>query len=397
MSIRRRLIPAAFFTACLLILLSQCARKRPADIRGEAYTGSQTCVSCHKDVAGLYAHDVHRVTSRFLATALSSDSLQLPAGEFLFTGQTRVGVEKRANGLYQVAYVNGKNMKEERTDLAFGAGRSAYTFAFWYGDQLMQMPLNYHVKEHQWVNSPGFPDNQIYFGRPIVARCLECHASFAIKKPLTLENMNAPEEFERNSVIAGIDCERCHGPGAQHAGWQADHPDEKKSRYMTAYRDLSRDQKVNTCGICHSGAELQTAVSPFYFKPGDTINNLPDYNKFLGKDPDVHGNQKQLMQSSQCYIKSDLTCTSCHAPHAATKPDMVAYNQVCRNCHQAAEKQHTGLSGESMIAGKCVDCHMPVMQSDAIGFQKSNSKDKIPYSIRTHRIAVYPPTAKKAR
>jgi hypothetical protein len=44
---------------------------------------------------------------------------------------------------------------------------------------------------------------------------------------------------------------------------------------------------------------------------------------------------------------------------------------------------------KAVLAKNCIDCHMPVKESHAIGFQMSNSKEKIPYKLRTHRIAIY--------
>lgn len=44
---------------------------------------------------------------------------------------------------------------------------------------------------------------------------------------------------------------------------------------------------------------------------------------------------------------------------------------------------------QAVLANNCIDCHMPIKESHAIGFQMSGSQNKIPYRLRTHRIAVY--------
>ena len=155
---QRRLVLILFILAAFVVALVQCAEVKKQDPRGMAYAGSATCVKCHKDVSSSYIHNAHFNTSRSLSTAASADSLHLPVSNFIFTSNTRVGVEKRKSGLYQVAYINGKEVKAERTDIIFGSGNRAYTFGFWFGEQLMQMPLNFLTKQHQWVNSPGFPE-----------------------------------------------------------------------------------------------------------------------------------------------------------------------------------------------------------------------------------------------
>jgi len=59
------------------------------------------------------------------------------------------------------------------------------------------------------------------------------------------------------------------------------------------------------------------------------------------------------------------------------------------SCHQA--EAHPKLEGHDGVVMRqnCIDCHMPQQKSSTIGFQKSNSKEKIPYQVRTHRIAIY--------
>lgn len=372
-----------------MIAIVQCTEQATGDVRGKQYASRESCIQCHKNIAEHYLHEAHFNASKELYTSQATDRMKLQEGTYVFNENTKVGIERRTDGLYQVAYINGKNMKEERTDIVFGAGKSAYTFAFWYGNQLMQMPLNYLVAEHEWVNSPGFPSEQIYFGRAIITRCLECHSSFVQSKVITSANFQQQEEYVKNTLIAGIDCQRCHGPAAQHVQFHQENPDEKEAKYMARYQALSRSQKVDMCGVCHSGTNLKMLNSTFFFKPGDTINHLPEYSSYTGEDPDVHGKQKQLLTASKCYQLSNLDCGSCHKLHGAEEPSLAVYSQACIQCHQQVE--HPSLSQQAMLLAKdnCIDCHMPVRVSKDIGFQRSASKEKVPYKQRTHRIAIY--------
>lgn len=387
---RRRLFLIFLMLTAFVSVIVQCtqvAPKRP-DSRGPAYAGSSTCVSCHKDLSESYTHNAHFNASKMIDSA-GRDSLHLPDGEFIFNEHTKVGVKNLKKGLYQSAIVNGKDMKTEHTDMVFGAGISAYTFAFWFGNKLMQMPLNYVVKEHQWVNSPGFPEDQIYFGRPIVARCLECHSSFADKKLVQSANFNIEEEYVKNSVIAGIDCERCHGPAAQHVEFHTANPNVKNATYMVSYKKMALTRRIDLCGVCHSGTGIQTVSSTFAFKPGDTLKTLPQYNVYKGEDPDVHGKQKQLLEASLCYQRGKVECISCHDVHNNTKLSVQIYSNKCISCHQEVKHETLAAKDKAVLAKNCIDCHMPLKESKAIGFQMSNSKQKIPYRLRTHRIAIY--------
>lgn len=388
---RRRFFLIFLILAVFVFAAVQCTqvKSKSIDSRGPAYAGSASCVNCHKNLAESAVHNSHFKASKMLTKPNSADSLHIPDGEFVFNEQTKVGVKNRADGLYQSALINGVDKKTEHTDMVFGAGNSAYTFAFWYGKQLMQMPLNYLTKEHQWVNSPGFPTDQIYFGRPIVARCLECHSSFADKKLVQGPNFSIEEEYVKNSVIAGIDCERCHGPAAQHVVFHEENPTVKTANYMVSYKKLALTRRIDVCGVCHSGTGIQTVSSTFSFKPGDTLKTLPQYSAYRGEDPDVHGKQKQLLEASVCYQLGKAECITCHDIHDNKKPSLEIYSNKCISCHQEVKHETLTEKNTAALAKNCIDCHMPVKESHAIGFQMSNSKEKIPYKLRTHRIAIY--------
>jgi 3D (Asp-Asp-Asp) domain-containing protein len=393
---QRRLVLLMFLVSVLVIVIVQCKQVQHDDLRGVAYAGSATCVKCHKDISSSYAHNAHFKTSKITEgdssnTQRSSiaDLLKLPTSEFIFNTGTRVGIEKRNGGLYQVAYINGKEVKAERTDVVFGSGHRAFTFGFWFGDQMMQMPLNYLTQEHQWVNSPGFPEDQVYFGRPIISRCLECHSSYIEKKQVSSTQLNPEESFVKGSMIAGIDCERCHGPAAEHVEFHLDNPEEKRPSHMIKFKELPLSRRIDMCGICHSGIQMQNDRSNFAFQPGDTLRSLPQYNTYNGGEPDVHGNQMQLLKSSPCFLIGKADCVSCHDVHEDQPQSLALYSKKCITCHQS--DPHPKIKGQdaALLKQNCIDCHMPEKSSSAIGFQKSNSKEKFPYKVRTHRIAIY--------
>lgn len=386
---RRNVILLFFLMTCLAITIVECNGERRVDVRGETYAGMQSCLSCHQQIVDNHLHNAHFKTSRVLKGSEAIDSLGLEDGVFIFNEHTQVGVESRSDGLYQTAYINGENVKSERMEVAFGSGRRAYTLAYWYGNKLMQMPLNFLVKEHIWVNSPGFPTDQIYFGRAIVSRCLECHGSYVKTNLLQQANMTVEEEFMKESLILGVDCERCHGPSAAHVSFHKQHPEVNEGKKLIGYQQLSREQRMDMCGICHSGVSLQVMSSTFFVKPGDTVKTLPEFADYIGESIDVHGKQKQLIEASKCYQMSKMDCNTCHSIHQQEPPTLALHSKQCITCHQ--EQRHPSLnkSQVSTVSTNCIDCHMPMQTSEDIGFQKSGTKEKIPYQVRTHKIAVY--------
>ena len=170
---------------------------------------------------------------------------------------------------------------------------------------------------------------------------------------------------------------------------------------MVTGHSLTRQQQMDACAVCHSGNDKEKEISTFKFKLGDTLAHffLPwAARRNKNADPDVHGNQCQLLAQSKCFLASKtLSCTTCHNPHTNAGNDLGEYAKTCISCH--AHPDHRSLHMDEASAGRitsnCIDCHMPEQPSRAITFQLAGSHTKSAYLLRTHRIAIYPDAATK--
>ena len=101
------------------------------------------------------------------------------------------------------------NSRSERIAFVIGSGEKGQTYLYWSDDQLFQLPVSYWTRLG-WVNSPGYRDGFANFDRPIIPRCLECHASY-------FEALPPPSnKYSTSGFSLGIGCEKCHGPGREH-------------------------------------------------------------------------------------------------------------------------------------------------------------------------------------
>lgn len=376
------------------MILSRCmnaADEIPDDVRGENYTGAATCIKCHSKIGESFTHNAHGLTSSPANEKQLSGFMGTDSSAFAFNNKMKIKIEKRGNGIFQVAYMDGKQVRVERFDVAFGSGEKAFTYAYWKGKKLFQLPLSHFAALNTWANSPGFPINKMYFDRAVTSRCLECHSSYVKSEKKQVAALAMDEEMKRGSLIYGIDCERCHGPGKQHAVFHLENPEEKNAKFITIYKTLSRKQKIDACGVCHSGNTLTTVQSVFNFKPGDDLNDFytQDFISFGGANPDVHGNQTAMLQGSMCYRKSEMTCQSCHNSHESIKGNMSVYSQRCINCHQTQKHSKKTLA-QGVLKSNCIDCHMPMQSSRLISFQTAGNKNVNPYLLRSHHIGIYP-------
>ncbi len=207
-------------------------------------------------------------------------------------------------------------------------------------------------------------------------------------------SLSVTEIVEKGSIAYGIDCQRCHGPAAKHVTFHEENPNEKAAKFMVKIRTLSRQQKIDNCAVCHSGSDQDAQRSTFAFRPGDTLANYYDPYSNSNTEPDVHGNQHQMLSSSACFLKSDMDCSSCHNTHITEKNNPVLYSQRCMNCHQSQLHPPVETKGET-LQSNCIDCHMPMQASRVISFQESGKLQKAPYLLRSHRIGIYPAETRK--
>jgi hypothetical protein len=389
-------LPVIFFSRCM-----HSPGTASTDLRGEEYAGPAACISCHKNIYDSFQNTAHDLTSRAASRQTVQGSFTPPDNRFLFRPGMQVTMEQRDSGLFEVATTDGRQ-EAHRFDIVVGSGRKAQTFLYWAGDEPRQLPISYFVTAHAWANSPDFPSDRIWFGRTIPSRCFECHASAIQKKePLRTDAFHQIDQFDRAHILYGIDCERCHGPGAGHVRYQQEHPDEKRAYAIMRYADMSRQQKLDMCAVCHSGThEMQR--SAFDFRPGDTLSYFyypqSDISGTAAK-MDVHGNQYQLLIASQCFLQSrTLVCGSCHDVHVKERDRIAAFSSRCMNCHRPETANFCKMApalGTAAIVNNCIDCHMPLKASRVITLQTGGLTAPTPNLVRNHLIAVYPEETKK--
>ena len=344
-----------------------------------------TCQSCHKQIVESFVQTAH-----FKTSAEASDHsvkghfddgrnvLRTHLSAVYFT------MTRRPDGFYQEGVDSTRRtVNVARIDIAIGSGRRGQSFLYWQDHLLYQLPVSYLSAADAWINSPGYPDGQVDFARIITPRCLECHStSFTV-----VRTANGPVYSAAYSL--GVTCAKCHGDGTQHAQNAAKDPIIAATTIRNPAR-FDRERRMDNCALCHSGNRPLRAA-PFSYQPGDYLSRFlePDLNA-AAVVPDVHGNQVGLLRLSKCFRSSpDMSCSTCHNVHE-TQRDVRSLAQNCLKCHQVATHPKAAQIGDRMMS-RCIDCHMPVSRSAAL--QINTATETGGFSIRSHRIAIYPDVA----
>lgn len=357
---------------------------------GKKYVGSETCVECHQDIANTHFKTAHYNTSAIADAKSIKGKFGRGTNTVLINDATLEMVSERGS-FYQKSFPRTRYTKPSTTklDIVIGSGVKGQTFLNWQNDTLYQLQVSYYVPTQSWINSPNYPLSS--FKRSISDDCLKCHMTYAHnKKPDGKGN-----EYFKDKMIFGVDCERCHGPSEAHVVYHRANPDVTTAQFVTKIDSLSRQRKLDLCAQCHSGLRnRQLKGNPFSFLVGEDLEAYSK-NYYSGKpkeELDVHGNQYGLLTSSACYIKSPaMDCTTCHDPHKNQRGDTPHFNNICMQCHT---DQKSGLctkeaTGNNQADANCIKCHMPLVPSKSMRVQINSDSLEKPVYIRTHLIKTY--------
>ena len=398
--LRRRLfarwvLPALCSLAAAPWLVSQQQQPQPGSGEKEphtppaasAYAGDAVCASCHEKEAVAWLSSPHRVDSAE-ASAKTILGDFTPGKNVVRTRDPNLifAMIAASDGFYQSAVnlADPHNLKgtAERFDIVIGSGRRGQTYLYWKGDELFELPISYWTYTHEWINSPGYPESEVHFNRPVGARCLECHATW-------FESTGYPNLYRRDTMVLGIGCEKCHGPGKEHVERElSEHPPAAGSAEEAIVNParLSHERQMDVCALCHAGLG-DSVRPPLSWRPGDV---LADYLTITPPPPDapvdVHGNQVNALERSKCYTSGKLTCSTCHDVHEKQE-NVDSYSRHCLECHEVQSCGRFRTMGEA-IRTKCVECHMP--EGKSTGLHSSTEGHFLQALLRAHQIAIYP-------
>lgn len=348
---------------------------------------TNVCAACHPNEWQTY-----RKTGmgRSFYRPMPENTVEDYAGKHAYyhkASDTYYGMVQRDGRYFQRQYqsgFNGKrtNVQETEIDFVLGSGNHARAYLHRTGENtLTLLPLAWYAeKGGYWAMNPGYdrPDHQA-LRRNVTYDCMFCHNAYP-EIPAEEGGPRATPVFSR--VSEGIDCQRCHGNGDQHAGLarKGAKPEDIRAAIVNPSR-LTPERQMEVCMQCHlettssalPGAIVRYERAPFSYKPGEPLGDFMRYfDHAPGKGYDnkfeITGSVYRL-RKSQCFQKSDgaLTCTTCHDPHNILRGEEARrhYTEVCRQCHAPALDRLIAGARHSASAD-CIGCHMPKRRTDDV-------------------------------
>ncbi len=228
----------------------------------------------------------------------------------------------------------------------------------------------YHVpKTGDWWTA-FYPDDNMQ--RPTGPTCDGCHS--------VDYNIHTKQVAEWN-----VGCERCHGPGGDHA----EHP--TRANILSAARMNSVDAS-DGCIACHSqGRPLANPIEGKYYDwpVGYHVGlKLKDFwqleDHTLGETTFLHfadGTAHKNRMQGNDYVQSlmyrrGVSCSSCHDTHDTENYAQLRKpaNKLCLDCHgpmspngprAATLAEHTHHKDGS-AGSECIACHMPKIETEGV-------------------------------
>ncbi len=285
------------------------------------------CAPCHAAIVERYQTTGMARSSGKLDFAIPPATVTDPASGAVYRIDKDRGME------FERGPVRGRRLLE----WFVGSGNVGRSFLFSADGVLFQAPVSYYSAARKWDISPGYGGKRtIQLARAVEPGCLQCHASAA-----------QPE--------GGVTCERCHGPGQEHARTAKPATIVQPAKLPAARRDA-------ICAQCHLTGVARVAAASRQgatFRPGDLLSD--HLAVFVWDTPEAGGfdatSHYERLAASRCKQASgdQLWCGSCHDSHREPAPAAKAafYRERCQSCH--AGKPCT----KAAVTGDCASCHMP--------------------------------------
>lgn len=298
------------------------------------YVGSSACAMCHQtefanQSASHHAHALRPIGDSLAGTVLLRDG-HSPDGRLRYE-QAGNEILVHENGVPEIL----------RLQWAFGAAAQGSTPVGLLDGRFVEHQFSYYSRLGDLAPTFGHPKQVtaplaelgVALNNKTITTCFNCHAT-ALAMTDTGPNVE--------SLVPGVQCERCHGPGSAHvqAASEGASVNLLRTRIVNPGR-MSAKAQIQICGQCHRLPTPDAGDEPELENP-ISVRFAP-----MG------------LLASQCFLKSNaISCLTCHNPHEDARPRSdLAYSAKCLVCH-ASNTHPTKACLRRVQNTNCLNCHM---------------------------------------
>jgi tetratricopeptide (TPR) repeat protein len=340
--------------------------------KAAGFTGAGSCRECHEKFYKLWSTSHHGlamqpVTPGFLQTKITPAKDDIVIKDYRY----RAIIEQ---GVGWVLEQGPQGQRKYRLEQALG-GKNVYYFLTPLDQGRLQvLPVAYNVREKLWFDTTlsmlrhlgqGRGEEQISWRDPLLtfnSACYGCHVSqFSSNYDLKTDT------YHSAWTEPGINCETCHGPGAEHIRVCREAPrgTVPQDLKLISSKKFTIQQHNDTCSPCH--AKMAPLTSSY--TPGERF--FDHYDLTTMEDGDFYPDARDLGENftltlwltSPCVKSGKLSCLHCHTSSGRYRfQDPEKANRACLPCHAqrvAHAAGHTHHPPDKAGTPKCISCHMP--------------------------------------
>jgi len=355
---------------------SESTGNAPSIFQAQGYLGSPNCRECHERFYELWSDSHHglamqpytdefaqqNLTPQVKPIKIENNQASYLAESGLEQGWIKENTSDATKSYPIVHVMGGKNVYYFLTTLDRG--------------RLQTLPVAYDVNKKRWYDTAAsgirhFPDAQADEPVPwkdsmytFNSSCYNCHVS-----QLSTNYDMEKDTYRTEWSEPGINCEACHGPGAEHVEVCRSAPKDNPPQDLKiiSTKVFTAEQINSMCNCCHAKmSPISTSFTPGdkYFDHFDLVmlesqDFYPD-GRDLGENYTMTG-----WRMSPCIKNGKLHCINCHTSSGRYRFNEPAIaNEACLPCHQeqvaniAIHSRHE----QKEKSPKCISCHMPMTQ-----------------------------------
>jgi tetratricopeptide (TPR) repeat protein len=408
---KRRFMIMGFLLATMVVaafVLYRSHSKRQVPVMPQAFADPKSCSQCHASEAVGYANSG---MAHSFYKPQAKDTIDSPAKEreyYHAASRTYYSMMEKGGKYFQRRWLQGfdgkpDDVEELQIDYIMGSGNHVRTYLHREQDgTLSELPLAWYAElGGHWGMNPGYDNQHPTTRRRIAYECMFCHNAYPEIPATDHRDLSASPVYS-GALREGIDCQRCHGPGAAHVK-AAQTPGTSIAQINALILNpikLSKGREMEVCEQCHletTSSSLPNLIRHYDQQPFGYMANqlLGTFNSYFSRDPEKGPTDNfeivsapYRLRQSRCYVKSEgaLTCETCHNPHDLHKgPESVSYYaSICMKCHAASLPARIALH-QHPASNDCVSCHMP----------KRRTEDVVHAIMTDHLIQRRPPPAKE--
>ncbi len=223
-------------------------------------------------------------------------------------------------------------------------------------------------------------DQKIGLDLALTEGCLTCHTTDRLERlpgasvAAADSNTGGGDVFPANALgsdafehLSALTCDACHGDSDQHVELMTTAGERPKDDLgLPRLGELEASMQRDICARCHLQGDAR--LDMVQARPDRQVALAGQIPTLVPKRPVADFRfvgQLERLSLSACFTATpDMTCTTCHQPHAgAVDQGTASFDAVCSTCHnlcsRPAELEVMAVTGQpSRSESGCVDCHV---------------------------------------